>query len=58
MAKKSERNESLTKPELVEVERITNDEFVVFPDRIVYFVDGKATVTAEERDQLKRMGVI
>ena len=57
MAKKTDQDKT-SKTEFVEVQRKTNDEFVVFPDRIVRFVDGKATVTTAERDQMKVMGVI
>ena len=57
MAKKTDQDKT-SKTEFVEVQRKTNDEFVVFPDRIVHFVDGKATVTTAERDQMKVMGVI
>lgn len=60
MAKKNdtEQTGATQEKEFVQVKRITNDEFVVFPDRIVFFVDDVATVTLEERDQLKAMGVI
>ena len=57
MAKKTDQDKT-QKTDFVEVKRKTNDEFVVFPDRIVRFVDGKATVTTAERDQMKVMGVI
>lgn len=57
MAKKNDQDKT-QKIEFVEVQRKTNDDFVVFPDRIVHFVDGKATVTSDERDQMKVMGVI
>ena len=57
MAKKTDQDKT-QKTDFVEVQRKTNDEFVVFPDRIVRFVDGKATVTTAERDQMKVMGVI